>query len=186
MAKTSFKDNSALQFISAAQPREPALEPKPVPEPNPTQPEKNPPEGYKPNPLYMEKKTRRLQASVPAQPLRVCEAPDPGPGVSLNEYVFQVLDKAGGEAECLFLDPSPLVPVGITKKMTKQGLIFPENCRYILCEIRIGQFSGFFNLARIRKFFGRCMIMVSTDAASIKATNGMIAAPPLKKIKEAA
>lgn len=92
MAKKSFKDNPALRFISAA----PAEE-KPAPEAPPARPEEGPGEGYRANPLYVEKKTRRLQLvlrpSLYAQAKRQAQAQ----GISLNEYVCRALERASGK-----------------------------------------------------------------------------------------
>lgn len=95
MAKKSFKDNPALRFISAAPAEEPAE--KPAPEAPPARPEEGPGEGYRVNPLYMEKKTRRLQLvlrpSLYAQAKRQAQAQ----GISLNEYVCRALERASGK-----------------------------------------------------------------------------------------
>lgn len=89
MAKKSFKDNPALQFISAAQPEEPA----------PARPVESPPEGYKANPLYVEKKTRRLQLVLQPSLYERVKRQAQARGISLNEYVCQALEKAAGKGE---------------------------------------------------------------------------------------
>lgn len=90
MAKKSFKDNPALQFISAAQPEPP--EP-----PAPAAPLESPPEGYKINPLYVEKKSRRLQLVLRPSLYERAKKQAQARGISLNEYVCQALEKAAKE-----------------------------------------------------------------------------------------
>lgn len=90
--KKSFKDNPALQFISAAADPEPEA---------PEQPAlistEKPPAGYKVNPLYVETKTRRLQLVLQPSLFERVKAQAKASGLSVNEYVHQVLDKATRE-----------------------------------------------------------------------------------------
>lgn len=86
MAKKSFKDNPALQFISATEeePQEQA----------PQQPTEKAPEGYKLNPLYIETKSRRLQLVLqPSLYKRVKDRAKAG-GLSVNEFIHNLLDEA--------------------------------------------------------------------------------------------
>ena len=95
--KKSFIDNPALQFISTAEPEETRQEERELPA-SQAKPAEKPPEGYKLNPLYVETKSRRLQLVL--QPslydsyLRVGAA---AAGLSVNEYVHQILDTATRE-----------------------------------------------------------------------------------------
>lgn len=86
MAKKSFKDNPALQFITNTEETErEATESKAAPE------------GYKLNPLYIETKSRRLQLVLqPSLYNRVKEKAQ-GAGLSVNEYIHQILDEATRE-----------------------------------------------------------------------------------------
>lgn len=80
MAKKTFKENPALQFISAPS-EEPEIRPI------------TPPEGFKRNPEYVEVKTRRvqlvLQPSLYARVKQKAKQSD----LSVNEFISQVLDK---------------------------------------------------------------------------------------------
>ena len=64
MAKKSFKDNPAMQFISAPEAEQQPDRPTPETLPRLTG---KPPKGYKANPLYVEVKSRRACAA--AKPL---------------------------------------------------------------------------------------------------------------------
>ena len=77
--KKSFIDNPALQFISAAET------------------ETKPPEGYKVNPLYVETKSRRLQLVLQPSLYERVKAGAAAAGLSVNEYVHQILDNATRE-----------------------------------------------------------------------------------------
>ncbi len=93
MAKKSFKDNPALQFISKAGEEEAATKPQPKDNQTATKP----PEGYKINPLYIETKSKRLQLVLqPSLLLRVKERAKEQ-GLSVNEYVHRILDEATKE-----------------------------------------------------------------------------------------
>lgn len=79
MAKKSFKENPALQFISTA---------------DEEQTEEKAPEGYKLNPLYIETKSRRLQLVLqPSLYKRVKDRAKAG-GLSVNEFIHNLLDEA--------------------------------------------------------------------------------------------
>ena len=90
MAKKTFKDNPALQFISAEEstPEQVAAQTE--------QPDtaKQPPKGYKLNPLYLETKSRRVQLILqPSLHEKVRQAAQ-AEGISFNEYVHRVLEQA--------------------------------------------------------------------------------------------
>lgn len=88
MAKKSFKDNPALQFISTnTEEREAPTE----------QTAQKPPEGYKRNPLYIEVKSRRLQLILQPSLYERVRAKAKAAGLSVNEYVHQILDEATRE-----------------------------------------------------------------------------------------
>lgn len=88
--KKSFIDNPALQFISTEEPeeREPITR---------TSPTAKPPEGYKVNPLYVETKSRRLQLVLQPSLYDRVKAGAAAAGLSVNEYVHQILDNATRE-----------------------------------------------------------------------------------------
>jgi len=110
MAKKSFTDNPALQFISGADNQEEShplkgkafdrlkkREPEPEhlpdlmqqaePEGNFTRGEL--PEGYKLNPKYIEKRTKRIQLVVQPSLYDKLKAAADAAGLSLNEYANQ-------------------------------------------------------------------------------------------------
>lgn len=85
MAKKSFKDNPALQFISTAgetKPEKQAHDPEELPV------------GYKVNPLYVETKSRRLQLVLQPSLYERVKAGATSAGLSVNEYVHRILDNA--------------------------------------------------------------------------------------------
>lgn len=94
MPKKSFKDNPALQFISAAEEIE-REEQKPI---QPKAIEK-PPTGYKYkiNPYYIETKTRRLQLVLQPSLYERVKTKAKESGLSVNEYVHRILDNATRE-----------------------------------------------------------------------------------------
>lgn len=96
MAKKSFKDNPALQFISTAEEETETRqeETKTITLPQPTE---KPPEGYKLNPLYVETKSRRLQLVLQPSLYERVKAGAKAAGLSVNEYVHQILDNATRE-----------------------------------------------------------------------------------------
>ncbi len=90
MAKKTFKDNPALQFISTAEEteeREKTAETVPA----------KAPEGYKLNPLYVETKSRRLQLVLQPSLYDRVKARAKASGLSVNEYCHQILDEATRE-----------------------------------------------------------------------------------------
>ena len=114
--KKSFMGNPAIQFITAPEPKEPTEQVQELPnvsapvqktdEPaqesaktNAPVPSSNtPPAGYKMNPMYVETKSRRLQLVLqPSLYERVKKAAKDA-GLSVNEYVHQILDSATRDA----------------------------------------------------------------------------------------
>lgn len=114
--KKSFMGNPAIQFITAPEPKEPTEQVQELPnvsapvqktdEPaqesaktNAPVPNSNtPPAGYKMNPMYVETKSRRLQLVLqPSLYERVKKAAKDA-GLSVNEYVHQILDSATRDA----------------------------------------------------------------------------------------
>ena len=92
MAKKTFKDNPALQFISTAEEEEQEV----------TTEQKAPttakaPEGYKLNPLYVETKTKRLQLVLQPSLFDRVKKGAKQAGLSVNEYVHRILDEATRE-----------------------------------------------------------------------------------------
>ena len=82
--KKSFKAelNPALQFIST---------PAQAPEERRTE---EAPEGYKVNPLYVEKKTKRLQLLVQPSLYEKVKSRADAEGFSVNDYIHRLLDTA--------------------------------------------------------------------------------------------
>lgn len=93
MAKKTFKDNPALQFISTAEEEEQEVTPA---QEAPTTAAKAP-EGYKLNPLYVETKSRRLQLVLQPSLYDRVKARAKASGLSVNEYCHQILDEATRE-----------------------------------------------------------------------------------------
>ena len=85
--KSFIEDNPALQFISST---EPLTERKPTPA-------EKPPEGYKLNPMFIETKTRRVQIVLQPSLYERVKAAAKAKGVSVNEYIHNVLDVATRE-----------------------------------------------------------------------------------------
>lgn len=92
--KSFIGDNPALQFISTAETETLPPEEKTITMPQPTE---KPPEGYKLNPLYVETKSRRLQLVLQPSLYDRVKAGAAAAGLSVNEYVHQILDNATRE-----------------------------------------------------------------------------------------
>jgi len=75
--------NPAMQFITA-----------PVTETVTEQKQGKPPEGFKANPLYIETKSRRLQLLVQPSIHEKMKMKATAAGVSVNEFVHSILEKA--------------------------------------------------------------------------------------------
>lgn len=88
MAKKTFKDNPALQFISTAEEeteeREQTAEAVPA----------KAPEGYHINPLYIENKSKRLQLLVKPSTVEKLRAKAQREGRSVNDIVNTILEEA--------------------------------------------------------------------------------------------
>ena len=89
MAKKTFKDNPALQFISTAEEEEQEVTPE---KKAPTTAKA--PEGYKLNHLYVETKTKRLQLVLQPSLFDRVKKGAKQAGLSVNEYVHRILDEA--------------------------------------------------------------------------------------------
>ena len=90
--------NPAMQFISPPQTARAPVQAQEAPAPRveipPAARAPQPPEGYRLNPMFIEKKTRRLQLLLkPSVYDRVKELAD-REGVSVNEYISSVLETA--------------------------------------------------------------------------------------------
>ena len=85
MAKKSFTNNlnPAMSFISSPVEEQPTLA--------------KPPEGYKLNPLYLEKKSRRLQLLVQPSLFNKIKARADREEKSMNELVHSILEDATRE-----------------------------------------------------------------------------------------
>ena len=94
--KKSFIDNPALQFISTAEPEETRQEERELPA-SQAKPAEKPPEGYKLNPLYVETKSRRLQLVMQPSLYERVKKRATNSGLSVNEYIHQILDEATRE-----------------------------------------------------------------------------------------
>lgn len=88
MAKKTFKDNPALQFISTAEEEQEVTPEQKAPI------TAKAPEGYKLNPLYVETKTRRLQLVLRPSLFNRVKKGAKQAGLSVNEYVHRILDEA--------------------------------------------------------------------------------------------
>lgn len=88
MAKKTFKDNPALQFISTAEEEQEATPEQKAPT------TAKAPEGYKLNPLYVETKTKRLQLVLQPSLFNRVKKGAKQAGLSVNEYVHRILDEA--------------------------------------------------------------------------------------------
>lgn len=93
MAK-DFKNNPALQFITMEEPAEAEEEQEKITTPAGRQ---KAPEGYKLNPEYIEKKSKRVQLVLQPSLYNRVKAKAKKSKLSLNEYVHQVLDQATKE-----------------------------------------------------------------------------------------
>ena len=92
MAKKTFKDNPALQFISSVNEEREQETPTRAEQTTPKAPE-----GYKANPLYVEIKSRRLQLVLQPSLYDRVKARAKAEGLSVNEYVHKTLDEATRE-----------------------------------------------------------------------------------------
>ncbi len=82
-AKKSFKDNPALQFLSAAEET-----------PSAAYSGAKAPEGYKLNPMYVETRSRRLQLVLQPSLYDKVREKAAEEGISVNEYIHRVLAAA--------------------------------------------------------------------------------------------
>ena len=94
--KKSFIDNPALQFISTAEPEETRQEERELPLHKQSQPRSRQ-RAIKLNPLYVETKSRRLQLVLQPSLYDRVKAGAAAAGLSVNEYVHQILDTATRE-----------------------------------------------------------------------------------------
>ncbi len=92
--KTFIEDNPALQFISTDETETRPPEQKTIALPQPTE---KPPKGYKLNPLFIETKSRRLQLILQPSLYERVKAGAAAAGLSVNEYIHQILDNATRE-----------------------------------------------------------------------------------------
>ena len=91
--KKSFKDNPALQFISTA-----AEETEEREQPVARATTEKAPEGYKPNPLYIETKSKRVQLVLQPSLYEKAKAKAQSGGyASFNDFVHQLLEEATRE-----------------------------------------------------------------------------------------
>lgn len=85
--KTFIADNPALQFISSAGEQE---EPEIIETPE----RKTAPDGYKLNPLYIEKKTARIQLVLQPSLAEKLKAYCKSSGTSVNDFVSNIIQNA--------------------------------------------------------------------------------------------
>lgn len=107
------KDNPALQFISAesvenaeneesGEPdQEPAAEPKPQTAAPVAQASTAAPAGFRPDPRFIEKKTKRVQLIFKPSLYRKTKEAADAAGLSFNEYVQQTLEAADKKGEIM-------------------------------------------------------------------------------------
>lgn len=96
MAKKSYKDQlqkSASQFVSTDSPDETPATPTGQARP------KEAPEGYKINPEYIEKKTRRVQLLMKPSLYEQVKARADETGDSVNEYIHTILEQVIEEGQ---------------------------------------------------------------------------------------
>lgn len=87
--------NPAMQFISTAQQKEqPPRAQGNAAAAGTAQGAKEPPEGYRVNPMYIEKKTRRLQLLLKPTVYDAIKARADAEGVSVNELIGSILETA--------------------------------------------------------------------------------------------
>ena len=86
--------NPAMQFISV--PQQPQEEEKRPAKPAPAKPERaqEAPDGYRVNPMYIEKKTRRLQLLLKPSVYEAIRERAEAEGVSVNEMIGSILETA--------------------------------------------------------------------------------------------
>ncbi|MBQ7102827.1 MAG: hypothetical protein IJN89_02080 [Anaerotignum sp.] len=111
MAKKTFMGNPAMQFITnpeeqtqpvkeeAVKLPDEAAAPEAAEVPDQVTAPQKAPEGYKLNPLYIEKKSRRLQLLMqPSLYAKVKENADAA-GLSVNDYIHQALEEKTARKE---------------------------------------------------------------------------------------
>ena len=89
-------DSPVMGFISSTSLEEPEPEPEPLPELGQQRAE-DIPDGYKLNPLYIEKKSRRVQLVLKQSLYDKVKFEADLHGKSFNEYVHSILEKYVGE-----------------------------------------------------------------------------------------
>ncbi len=94
MAKKTFKDNPALQFISSAEEEQTTTDQQPKKAPREAF---TPPEGYRINPSYLEIKSRRLQLLLPPSLHEKIKGRAEKLGMSVNECINRILEEATRE-----------------------------------------------------------------------------------------
>ena len=87
MAKKDFKSNTALNFISS----ESIERVEGKREPLPKMERKTPPAGYKPNPEYIETKSKRVQILIQPSLHEAIKAKAKEEGISTNEAINQAI-----------------------------------------------------------------------------------------------
>lgn len=95
MAKKSFKNNPALRFISASVPPSPQEEEQRLPPASPAPAPVAPPHPHpmKPNPLYVETKSRRLNLLIQPSLHDRIKAVARERGASVNDTIHQILQE---------------------------------------------------------------------------------------------
>ena len=89
--KKSFKDNPALAFISTPEGEAGEITEKPQPKTGQAGRRKKAPEGYKPNPEYIETKSRRVQLLLQPSVADAIKAVAVQNGISLNEACTEAI-----------------------------------------------------------------------------------------------
>lgn len=90
MAKKTFKNNPALQFINTES-NDPEESREKINKEATIESEKNPPEGFKPNPLYVETKSKRLQLLMQPSLHAKIKKRAKKEKTSVNEYIHNIL-----------------------------------------------------------------------------------------------
>lgn len=90
--KAVFQENPALQFLTT--PMDIAEETPPAQAAGEAPAPASAPDGFRVNPLYIEKKSRRMQLVLQPSLYARVQAHAKAAGVSVNEYVHALLDEA--------------------------------------------------------------------------------------------
>ncbi len=92
MAKKSFKDNPAMSFISQE-----SIDKVDKPKGKASRSKRKAPEGHKPNPEYIETKSKRVQILIQPSVHEAVQAKAKAEGISTNEAINEALREYVGK-----------------------------------------------------------------------------------------